>query len=59
MPILQQAQGRSSGLHGGDLGGLAGLRRQLADPSSLSVEDRQRLLELATRLARVQALGDG
>ncbi|HPM85020.1 MAG TPA: hypothetical protein PLF81_30160 [Candidatus Anammoximicrobium sp.] len=38
---------------------LAGLRRRLSDPSTLDEGDRQRLLDLAQRLARVQALGDG
>ena len=37
---------------------LAELRRHLADPSRLSDANRQRLLELARRVARVQALGD-
>lgn len=36
---------------------LAGLRRDLANPSALSDGHRQRLLELSRRLARVQALG--
>ena len=39
--------------------GFAELRRQLANPSKLNYRHRQRLLELARRLARVQALGDG
>ena len=34
------------------------MRRRLSDPSSLSDGNRQRLAELARRLARVQALGD-
>ena len=37
---------------------LAELRRQLAEPSRMSDGSRQRLLELARRLARVQAMGD-
>lgn len=36
----------------------AELRRALAKPSSLGDADRRRLLDLAERLARVQALGD-
>ncbi len=39
--------------------GLAELRRQLADPSRVSDGARRRLLDLATRLSRVQALGGG
>lgn len=35
---------------------LAGLRRRLSDPSTLDEGDRQRLLDLAQRLARVRAL---
>jgi hypothetical protein len=37
---------------------LAELRRQLADPSRLNGESRQRLVKLAQRLARIQAWGD-
>jgi len=38
--------------------GIAELRRQLASPSTIEDGHRQRLLELATRLSRVQRLGD-
>ena len=37
---------------------LAGLRSQLADPSNLNDGNRQRLLELSKKLARVRGLGD-
>lgn len=36
----------------------AQLRRQLGDPASLDRRGRQRLVDLARRLARVRALGD-
>jgi hypothetical protein len=36
----------------------AQLRRQLDDPASLDGRGRQRLMELARRLARVRAMGD-
>ena len=37
---------------------MAELRSQLATPSRISDGNRQRLLDLAQRLAAVQALGD-
>jgi len=37
---------------------LAELRRRLADPATTGGGTRQRLVELARRLARIQALGD-
>ena len=58
MLISQQAQGEPPRLHGSGRASLAELRRQLANPSCMSDGNRQRLLELARRLARVQALGD-
>lgn len=58
MLISQEAQGERPRRQGGTGAGLAELRRQLADPSSLDEGNRQRLLELARRAARVQALGD-
>ena len=58
MLISQEVQGQVSPAQGSAPGGLAELRRQLAEPSSLSDGNRQRLLELARRLTRVQALGD-
>ncbi|MBN1553327.1 MAG: hypothetical protein JXA11_01170 [Phycisphaerae bacterium] len=36
----------------------AHLRRRLGDPASLDDRDRQRLMELARRVARVRAMGD-
>ena len=36
----------------------AQLRRQLDDPASLDRRGRQRLVDLARRLARIRALGD-
>ena len=57
MLIFQRVPGGPAGPDGHGRAGLAELRRQLADPSTLSDGNRQRLLELARRLARVQALG--
>ena len=36
----------------------AQLRRQLGEPASIEQRDRQRLVKLAQRLARVRAMGD-
>ena len=58
MLIPQQAESASGRRHGSPSGSLAELRRRLAEPSTLSDGQRQRLLELTTRLARVRALGD-
>ena len=58
MLITQEAQGKPSVTHGSVRTALAELRSQLANPASLSDGNRQRLLVLAGRLARVQALGD-
>jgi len=57
MLISQEAQGGMAREQGRTEIHLAELRRQLADPSSMDDGNRQRLLELARRLARVQALG--
>jgi hypothetical protein len=46
-----------TGLQGRDRGSFAELRRALAKPSVLGDGHRRRLLDLAQRLARVQALG--
>lgn len=59
MLIPQTAQCESHGGKGSPAVGLAELRRELAEPSALSDGNRRRLLELAQRLLRVQALGDG
>ena len=58
MLISQEVRSQASPAQGSVRGGLAELRRQLAEPSALSDGNRQRLLELARRLARVQGLGD-
>ena len=58
MLILQQAQGTPGGRQGTSSGGLAELRAELAQAPPLSATARQRLAELARRVARVQALGD-
>jgi hypothetical protein len=59
MPIPQQVQGERNGRHGRRRVSLAELRDRLSDPSRLDDGSRRRLSELAERLARVQALGDG
>jgi hypothetical protein len=53
-------QGSASGTrrHGSPAASLSELRRGLATPSALSSGHRQRLLELAQRLRRIQSLGD-
>ncbi len=58
MLIPQSALRDSGGRHGGCPMSLAELRRALAKPSVLDDGPRRRLLELAQRLTRVQALGD-
>jgi hypothetical protein len=58
MLIPQNAQCEANQRQGCRENALAGLRRNLANPSALSDGHRQRLLELSRRLARVQALGD-
>jgi hypothetical protein len=57
MLIPQEAQSEAPRRQGSAQGRLAELRCQLATPSRLSDGNRQRLLELARRLARVRALG--
>jgi hypothetical protein len=59
MLTSQQAQGKTRRPHGSDWPSLAELRRQLEAPSAMTDGNRQRLRELAGRLARVQALGGG
>jgi len=46
-----------AGQHGRSPDGIAELRRGLNRPSQLTDGHRQRLLELAQRVARIQALG--
>ena len=58
MLIIQEAHGEAPRTQGSLRSSLAELRSQLADPTSLSDGNRQRLLDLLRRLARVQALGD-
>ena len=58
MLISQQAQGGSGGPKGICPASLSELRQRLREPSAISDGHRQRLLELARRLDRVQALGD-
>jgi len=58
MLIPQLTRRETGGGQGGPRIGLAELRRELAMPSNVSDGVRQRLLGLAERLARVQALGD-
>ena len=57
MLISQQACGQAV-KRDGSRPTLAELRRRLSSPSTLDEGHRQRLLDLAQRLARVQALGD-
>jgi hypothetical protein len=58
MLVPQQAQSQSQARQGCRPASVGELRRQLASPSSMDDGNRQRLLELKRRLARVQALGD-
>lgn len=58
MLIPQQAQCDSGGVQGRRRTSFAELRSEVASPSRISDGVRQRLLELAARLARVQGLGD-
>ncbi len=57
MLTTHDAQAGTAPSQGRDGGGLAELRRELADPAGLTHGNRQRLLELTRRLARVQACG--
>jgi len=57
MLISQEALGGTARLQGSGRASFAELRRQLADPASLSDGNRHRLAELARRLARVRARG--
>lgn len=58
MLVPQEASGQEPRRHGRCRADLGELRRQLANPSALDDGNRQRLLDLMTRLARVRALGD-
>ena len=57
MLIPQTAQSRPRRRHGRSRTDLAELRRSLADHSAISEAHRQRLQNMARRVARVQALG--
>lgn len=57
MLILQDAKSDASRRHGSRRVDLSQLREQLACPSALGADHRQRLLELEQRLLRLQALG--
>ncbi len=57
MLVPQQAQRETGRWQGSPRIGFAQLRRQLANPSRIPDGHRQRLLDLARRLARVKALG--
>ena len=59
MPISQVEPSESRGWHGWPRVNFSQLRRNLARPLAMDHEHRQRLLDLAQRLARVQDLGDG
>ena len=58
MLVPQCARSGAASRQGGRRVALAELRRHLSAPSRLGDGQRQRLLGLASRLARVQALGD-
>ena len=57
MLTAREAQSQPDRPNGHGRASLAELRRQLADPSGMTERARQRLLELASRVSRVQALG--
>ena len=58
MLIPQQPKCEMGQWQGSHRVSLTQVRRQLASPSEMQDGHRQRLLELARRLARVKALGD-
>ncbi len=58
MLIPQMAQCDVQRRQGCRVSNIAELRRQLANPARLNDSNRQCLLDLVNRLARVQALGD-
>ena len=58
MLVPQQAQRETGRWQGSPRISFAQLRRQLANPSQVPDGHRQRLQDLAKRLARVKALGD-
>ena len=58
MLIPQESSSGTDRRQGSRRVSLAELRRQLAEPAGLNDAHRQRLTDLAKRLARVQALGN-
>jgi len=56
--LISQRQSEPATGQGCPVGNFAELRRHLAHPSSIGDTDRQRLMDLARRLARVRAMGD-
>lgn len=58
MPVPQQV-GKPRRGQGRSRVSIAELRRQLSSPQTASSGQRQRLLELANRLARIALLGNG
>ncbi len=58
MLIPQESSSGTRRRQGSRRANLAELRRQLAEPVGLNDAHRQRLTDLAKRLARVQALGN-
>lgn len=59
MLISQQASSQTRARQGCQAASLAELRSGLEEPTRLNGRHRQRLLDLAQRVARIQALGDG
>jgi len=58
MLIPQEARSKPPQGQGGPGVSLAELRRCLAEPSAMNSAHRQRLQDLARRVAQIQALGD-
>lgn len=59
MPLPQGSRREPTRRHGGRRISIAELRRQLGRPTGLDDSARQRLLDLAQRLSRLKALGEG
>ena len=56
--LISQGLSEVKGGQGGSPPSFAELRRQMANPSSMDNGHRQRLVDFARRLGRIQALGD-
>ena len=56
--LISQNPGEFADEQGCSAADFAQLRCQVGDPASLDERGRQRLMELARRLARVRAMGD-